>query len=162
MGDRTYCALFLIGELRSEHIKTVTAAIDAQDPVDIHAGTIACTLDDAFRSPDKHSPHAPPSFGFLDMNYAAMPDTLERALTASGISWAWTHGSGDEYGEGVQFFNAAAAENERTQEYCTIDGQIALTLTEINTVDVFDKRFVLEKAIRWAQWREQATFRVID
>ena len=162
MGDRTYCALCLIGKLRKEHIKTLTAAIEAQDPVDIRAGAIACTLDEAFRSPDKHSPHAPPSFGFLDMNYAAMPDALERVLAASGISWAWSYGSGDEYGEGVRFWNADAAEDERTDEFCTIDGQIALTLREINTVDVFEKRIVLEKAVRWAEWREQATFRIFD
>ena len=161
MGDRTYCRLFLIGELQRAHVKPIAREIAAEEPADITAG-LPCTLEEAFQQAHKDLPHTLPTFGFLDMNYGAMPAGLETALLESGLSWAWAWDTGDEYEPGVRFWNSAAPENERSEEFSTLQDEIALTLTQINSVDVHGKHAELETATRWGEWREAATFRVID
>lgn len=66
---------------------------------------------------------------FEEMRHGALPEPLRDWLTARGRAFAWENDAGDEYGAGVIIHDASRGSSE---EFATVDGQIALTLEEMD------------------------------
>ncbi|PZQ48780.1 MAG: hypothetical protein DI556_13270 [Rhodovulum sulfidophilum] len=67
---------------------------------------------------------------FSDIDHGTMPAELRDWLVCSGIAFAWENCAGYEYGGGVIVPDPSRVSSE---EFSTVDGQIALTLAEMNT-----------------------------
>ena len=66
---------------------------------------------------------------FEEMRHGVLPEPLRDWLTARGRAFAWENDAGDDYPAGVLIHRPATGS---TMEFGVVDGEIALTLTELD------------------------------
>lgn len=106
MSDRCDCCLFArVADLK-DHGAELDALCERHDGARAHEGF----------------------WEFSEIDYGTIPDALRDWLVSHGIAFAWENYAGFEYGGGVIVHNPSRASSE---EFATVDGEIALTLAEM-------------------------------
>lgn len=113
MGDRTYCNLVLGGLLDKRHIGDL---VEIFDNLYVSDG-----------KPKKDLPKGKGSFGFEEVNYAELDDTLRDKLIEAKLSYAWFWAAGGDYGPGVNLYDARTGKHF---DFSTSGDEIVLTLSE--------------------------------
>jgi len=89
MGDRTYATLTIAGVLAS--------AADAQMLVDEISSQGGRDTNGDLPTMPTEAGTIPAHFGFEEMNYGDMPDSLHNTLYDLGLAYIWAHEDGDQY-----------------------------------------------------------------
>lgn len=106
MSDRCDCCLFArVADLK-DHGTELNALCERNDGARAHEGF----------------------WEFSEVDYGTIPGALRDWLVSHGIAFAWENYAGFEYGGAVIVHDPSRASSE---EFSTVDGQIALTLAEM-------------------------------
>jgi hypothetical protein len=140
MGDRCNCNLTIGGVLKKEHIPLLTNELIDFDPEDLPNDLAGAT---------KEIANGLNYFSFSRVNYGELPSELRNILHKLKLSYIWSCDAGDSYGPMNTYFDARTGE---TRDYNALDGEIVLTLEQI------EKEGAIEDAKRWAEFSRTLKF----
>ena len=149
MGDRTACALMLVGTIPPAEVEPLVEALN-------EAGASEFKIDEQMRA---HASGEPFVTLFDEVNYAEFPVELEPVLKRLGLEFAWGWAHGDQFDAGLRVVMDGFDE---TTDYAYSDREVlarASDLDEPKRVDVIRRcqefitrgRFALRLRPRAAQ-----------